>query len=91
MMNAEYNSIKSTKFPSGLPTISDYETVGNDDEFKAMKIFSEKFLEKNKNNLKYYIKKWAKDPLHSWSRRWEYPYVFNQVSPCVRLVVASKI
>lgn len=38
-------------------------------------MFSDKFAADNKDILHDYAKEWAADPLHTWSRGWEYTYV----------------
>jgi SAM-dependent methyltransferase len=40
-----------------------------------MERFSNQFLERNRRELAAYARHWVKDPLHQWSRQWEYPYV----------------
>jgi SAM-dependent methyltransferase len=45
-----------------------------------MENFSNDFLSLNRKFLENYARKWVKDPLHQWSRQWEYPYVFDRVA-----------
>ena len=65
---------------SGLPRIHDYERLLRSDLFKSMESFSENFLLSQSEYLKGYRRKWVADPLHQWSRQWEYPFVFSRIS-----------
>jgi SAM-dependent methyltransferase len=65
---------------SALPKIPDYLKILETDSFKEMEIFSDKFLDLNKKNLTEYALKWVADPLHQWSRQWEYPYVYDKIA-----------
>jgi len=64
---------------SGFAKKEDYKNLIESKGFKEMEVFSNKFLDKNKEALGKYIKKWVKDPLHQWSRQWEYPFVYNEI------------
>jgi len=44
-----------------------------------MRAFSDGFLARNSTQLRRYPHKWVPDPLHQWSRQWEYPYVFERI------------
>lgn len=44
-----------------------------------MENFSNQFLESNKHILAEYGRKWVYDPLHNWSRQWEYPFVYANI------------
>ncbi|MFC2149181.1 class I SAM-dependent methyltransferase [Candidatus Auribacterota bacterium] len=48
-----------------------------------MERFSDSFLSVNSEYLSDYAKKWVIDPLHQWSRQWEYPYVFDGISKSI--------
>jgi len=65
--------------PDGIPSIRDYDAVLESDLFKAMEQYSNRFLLDNKIVLKKYARKWVADPLHQWSRQWEYPFVYGKV------------
>jgi SAM-dependent methyltransferase len=57
-----------------------------------MRAFSEAFVERNRTALGSYIARWgAENPLRSWSRQWEYPYVFGQVAETVRARPRARI
>lgn len=56
-----------------------------------MEIFSNRFLIQNKRALKDYSKKWVSDPLHQWSRQYEYPFVYSHVQNYVHQQRTSDI
>ena len=69
----------------GIPLRSEYAAVLESGDFEDMREFSESFVERNRTVLGSYIARWgAENPLRSWSRQWEYPYVFGQVAEMVR-------
>jgi SAM-dependent methyltransferase len=41
--------------------------------------FSDRFRADNRRALRYYRRTWVDDPLHQWSRRWEYPFVVSRL------------
>ena len=63
----------------GIAHEIDYKVLIESDEFREMEIFSTEFLTKNQSILGSYTKKWVGDPLHQWSRQWEYPFVFSRL------------
>jgi len=63
----------------GAPKDHEYKILLGTDKFKELENFSNAFLKANQENLGSYSKKWVNDPLHQWSRQWEYPYVLNQI------------
>ncbi len=69
----------------GIPFKSEYDAVLRSADYREMETFSEEFLDRNRGVLAGYISKWGSDnPLHSWSRQWEYPYVLHRVAEAVR-------
>ncbi len=60
---------------SGLASLSDLTTEEWRAMFKLLENEQELFLKKEKyfRSPEY---KWPRDPLHTWSRIWEYPYVY---------------
>jgi len=68
------------KINEGIPTVDSYNKLINSDFFREMEKFSDQFLLGNNDALKYYIERWVADPLHQWSRQWEYPFVFNKIA-----------
>ena len=65
---------------SGIPLIKDYDRLLGTGLFKGMEEYSGRFLSKNDGVLENYGRKWTRDPLHQWSRQWEYPYVFSKIN-----------
>ena len=70
----------SSHLYSGIPKESDYKKLIASKKYLKMDTFSLQFLEKNKPDLLSYASKWVSNPLRQWSRKWEYPYVFDRVS-----------
>jgi SAM-dependent methyltransferase len=66
-------------FEQGIPSIEEYRRSLGTDEFHAMEAFSDEFLRTNADLLAPYTHTWARDPLHGWSRQWEYPWVLRRV------------
>lgn len=65
---------------SGIPLITEYKQAIESPTFRTMERFSDDFLGKNKTLLSDFIRSWVRDPLHQWSRRWEYPYVYSHLA-----------
>ncbi len=77
--------------PDGVPLVSDYKAVADSDVFKAMEQYSANFLSANDAVFKNYTKKWVRDPLHQWSRQWEYPYVYDRIRKGTRDIKTPRI
>lgn len=69
--------------PCGIPLQDDYKRIISSYNFKEMEKFSDIFIAMYKKNLEEYNYKWVEDPLHQWSRQWEYPYVYNKITKIV--------
>lgn len=69
----------SIKINSEIPSIESYNNLLKNSQFLEMEKFSNLFIDSNKEILLEYGKKWVSDPLHSWSRQWEYPYVYQRI------------
>jgi ubiquinone/menaquinone biosynthesis C-methylase UbiE len=65
---------------SGIPLISDYDRLLGSRLFREMEKFSDTFLATNSNILEAYGRRWTSDPLHQWSRQWEYPYCYSKIT-----------
>lgn len=65
--------------PEGYPPLEVYEEVPRRPLFREMRAFAEAFRESNADALEDYSAQWSKDPLHRWSRRWEYLFVTERV------------
>ena len=77
--------------PEGIPMERDYRSLLRTDTFKSIERFSDDFIFKNEKALGYYMNKWVKDPLHQWSRQWEYPYVYCKIQEYIKEEVDQKI
>lgn len=67
-------------FPDGYPPLSVYKQITNDNNYVAMENFSDKFLQSNATILENYAQRWTRDPLHTWSRGWEYMFVYERLT-----------
>jgi SAM-dependent methyltransferase len=77
--------------PDGIPLEHEYRTLIESDSFKKLEQFSGMFLATNKTSLREYMNKWVEDPLHQWSRQWEYPFVFSRVENVIRQEPRARI
>lgn len=67
------------QFCQGAVRISDYKALLQSELFLDMEKFSNNFVARNAQVLAGYGRKWVADPLHQWSRQWEYPFVFSEI------------
>ena len=65
--------------PHGYPRTEVYAALARDPLHQALRAFDDRFLAANRDALRDYEAHWVADPLHHWSRRWEYPYVLEQL------------
>ena len=65
--------------PPGIPTIGIYSQILRSNLFREIETFSDAFLKTYDSGLRDYARKWVPDPLHQWSRQWEYPFVYAQI------------
>lgn len=70
------------KLLSGIPSVSDYLKVLNDNSFIQMEAFSNNFLRTNEEILKNYHL--INDPLHNIFRQWEYPFCYSRIEEYVK-------
>ncbi len=63
----------------GITTIGAYKEAIKGRVFNKMEAFSADFLKENGSILATHRKKWVHDPLHQWSRQYEYPFVYEAV------------
>lgn len=72
---------------SGIAALSDLESAECLELFRLLEIDQERFSEKQVlfRSPQYM---WPKDPLHTWSRVWEYPYVYYHLK-CLKERSAS--
>lgn len=76
MINDNLNNIFNR---SGLGALSDLKTTEYKSIFAQLEKEQEAFLDKE-NEFRSAEYKWPRDPLHEWSRAWEYPYVYNHLA-----------
>ena len=82
----------SLQLRDGVPLKDECATVLRSAAFREMEAFSKGFLERNRGVLAGYTARWgAENPLRSWSRQWEYPYVFGKVAEVVRANPRARI
>ncbi len=63
----------------GVPTQGPYQEIIQSRLFQRMEEFSNQFLVSQQSVLEAYGRKWVADPLHQWSRQWEYPFTFVHI------------
>jgi len=68
-----------TLFRPGIPTVESYDEILQSSVFREIETFSDQFLNDHSAKLRDYGKKWVLDPLHQWSRQWEYPFAYAQI------------
>lgn len=69
----------SATLASGIPTHAHYRALLESSDFRDLESFSNEFLARNRSALRAYSRRWSSDPLHHWSRQWEYPYVWRRL------------
>ena len=62
--------LASLPFSPGIPSLAAYNRATASGTFRAMERFSAAFLRANDDLVRQYI--WSADPLHAWSRKYEY-------------------
>lgn len=65
--------------PDAYPPAAIYDGLLRHPLHERMRRFADEFRARNADALSDYARQWVADPLHHWSRRWEYPYVFEQL------------
>lgn len=63
---------------SGLAALSDLSSPKHQEIFARLEIEQEAFLSKE-TEFRSEDYKWPRDPLHNWSRVWEYPYAYHHL------------
>jgi SAM-dependent methyltransferase len=63
---------------SGLAAVSDLDAPEVRAIFRQLESVQEEFLAKE-GSFRSAEYRWPRDPLHNWSRCWEYPYAFRQL------------
>lgn len=83
--------ILSHHLPAGMPGNSEYRRLLDSERFKQMEQFCSAFLSRNAEALNQYSNRWVRDPLHQWSRQWEYPYVLSRVEAALPASGAARV
>ena len=65
--------------PQGFPPLEVYRELPSLPMFREMRAFADEFHAANRDVLEDYAARWSEDPLHRWSRRWEYLFVTERV------------
>ena len=73
------SGIHKLRTKDGIPTIKNYLDLIESNDFKEVEAYSDKFIGKVGEKIQSYNNKWVPDPLHQWSRQWEYIYIIDQV------------
>jgi SAM-dependent methyltransferase len=60
---------------AGVPTVTEYLDVIRSPYFLELERASRGFVVDNRSELQEYGRLWSLDPLHRWSRQYEYPFV----------------
>ena len=76
---------------AGIPQQTDYDSLFRTYAFRKVERFSDNFLYKHRKVLEVYGKKWVTDPLHTWSRVYEYPFVFCRVMRAVAATSTKEV
>jgi SAM-dependent methyltransferase len=71
---------ETTVLRGGLPSMSDLAVVENSALFTELERFSSEWGHLNATLIAPYAHRWVLDPLHQWSRRWEYPFVVHALT-----------
>lgn len=62
--------LSTLPYPPGIPSLAAYDYAVASPTYKAMERFSAAFITVNANLVSQY--QWHRDPLHAWSRKYEY-------------------
>lgn len=77
--------------PSGIPTLAQYDDLLRTAFFATIRSAGSVFLEENAEVLAPYRRRWVSDPLHQWSRQWEYPYALARLEKRIASVRTTRI
>ena len=69
-----------SKIPDGIPLEKNYRTLLSSELFQTIEAFSNQFILTRRGRPASYKYRWGADPLHHWSRQWEYPFVYEKIS-----------
>jgi ubiquinone/menaquinone biosynthesis C-methylase UbiE len=75
----------------GLIRIPSYQALLRDPMYLDMERFSDDFVSAHNQLLAPYKNRWVSDPLHQWSRRWEYPFVLAELEPVLNRSTSAAV
>ena len=64
----------------GIQTIDNFNNTIKGDSYKKLERASDSFIEKTKGGMGSYFKKWTGGSFHQWSRKGEYPFIYQEIS-----------
>ncbi|PSB46756.1 hypothetical protein C7B80_12170 [Cyanosarcina cf. burmensis CCALA 770] len=67
------------KVKDGIPSLKEYQELIQSNYFLNIENFSNQFIKFQADILVTYNQKWVKDPLHQWSRQWEYSFTLLRI------------
>jgi SAM-dependent methyltransferase len=65
--------------PQGPVREEAYRALLEAEPFARMEKFSDSFIDRHREALSRYSRRWVRDPFHQWSRQWEYPFVHSVI------------
>ena len=65
--------------PSGLPDLKHYDKNLKSQIFLDVEKYAKSWMEMHKLTMNRYAKKWVRDPLHWWSRTYEYSFHIQHI------------
>jgi SAM-dependent methyltransferase len=68
-----------TAYRPGVPSLTEYRDSLGSEAFREVEAASEAFVRANAALLRRYRSRWVMDPLHTWSRQWEYPFCVSHL------------
>ena len=63
----------------GVPDKDEYDKLLKTKLFRSIEEFSNAFHGDNSKLFSEYGRNWVTDPLHQWSRQWEYPFIYQAI------------
>jgi methylase of polypeptide subunit release factors len=60
--------------------MDEYNSLIQSTKFKEIEVFSSEWQALHQATMEEYRKNWVADPLHWWSRQYEYPYHIEHIS-----------
>jgi len=64
---------------TGVPLLAEADELFRSDLYTEMVSFDREFVARHASILRSYVARWVPQPMHQWSRRWEYPYTAQRL------------